>query len=164
MTFLPAPTNHGYKFQRVDLPGSPVVDADVDNVVDLSRGTTIEQSGARIHTVEHTLAALVGLQIDNVLIQLDGPEPPIMDGSSIKFVEALEFAGIEEQNADRKYFEITEFVHHRNPEKDIEIAALPLNDYRLTVMADYNSQVINSQHASLNDLTLFSKEIQRVDP
>ncbi|MBO0935331.1 bifunctional UDP-3-O-[3-hydroxymyristoyl] N-acetylglucosamine deacetylase/3-hydroxyacyl-ACP dehydratase [Fibrella sp. HMF5335] len=159
MTFMPAPANHGYKFQRIDLPGQPTVDADVDFVVDLSRGTTLEQNGARIHTVEHTLAALVGLQIDNALIQLDGPEPPIMDGSSIKFVEALEFAGIEEQNADKKYFEITEFVHHRNPEKDIEIAALPLNDYRLTVMVDYNSQVINSQHASLNDLTLFSKEI-----
>src|SRR5919112_4691282 len=115
MTFCPAPPNHGYKFQRIDLPGQPLVDADVDNVVDLSRGTTLEQNGARIHTVEHTLAALVGLQIDNALIQLDGPEPPIMDGSSIKFVEALEFAGIEEQNADRKYFEITEFVHYRNP-------------------------------------------------
>lgn len=98
MTFLPAPTNHGYKFQRIDLPGRPIVDADVDNVVDLSRGTTIEQSGARIHTVEHTLAALVGLQLDNILIQLDGPEPPIMDGSSIQFIDALRDAGIEELN------------------------------------------------------------------
>ncbi len=89
MTFLPAPVNHGYKFQRIDLPGQPTVDADVDNVVDLSRGTTIEQNGARVNTVEHTLAALVGLEIDNVLIQLDGPEPPIMDGSSIEFVTAL---------------------------------------------------------------------------
>ena len=94
MTFVPAPANHGYKFQRIDLPGQPIVDADVDNVVDLSRGTTIEQNGARINTVEHTLAALVGLQIDNVLIQLDGPEPPILDGSSIKFIDALEDAGI----------------------------------------------------------------------
>ncbi|GAA4452831.1 bifunctional UDP-3-O-[3-hydroxymyristoyl] N-acetylglucosamine deacetylase/3-hydroxyacyl-ACP dehydratase [Nibrella saemangeumensis] len=159
MTFLPAPANHGYKFQRVDLPGQPIVDADVENVVDLSRGTTIEQSGARIHTVEHTLAALVGLQIDNALIQLDGPEPPIMDGSSIKFVEALEAAGIEEQKANRNYFEVSEFVHFRNPEKDIEIAALPLNDYRLTVMVDYNSRVISSQHASLNDITQFTSEI-----
>lgn len=159
MTFLPAPANHGYKFQRIDLPGQPIVDADVDNVVDLSRGTTIEQSGARIHTVEHTLAALVGLQIDNALIQLDGPEPPIMDGSSIKFVDALMAAGIEEQNAVRNYFEINEFVHYRNPEKDIEIAGLPLNDYRLTVMVDYNSRVINSQHASLNDITQFPTEI-----
>lgn len=159
MTFLPAPTNHGYKFQRVDLPGQPVVDADVDNVVDLSRGTTIEQSGARIHTVEHTLAALVGLQLDNVLIQLDGPEPPIMDGSSIQFIDALRDAGIEEQNATRNYFEVSEYVHYRNAEKDIEMAALPLNDYRLTVMVDYNSRVISSQHASLNDISQFPDQI-----
>lgn len=159
MTFLPAPANHGYKFQRVDLPGQPIVDADVDNVVDLSRGTTIEQNGARINTVEHTLAALVGLQIDNVLIQLDGPEPPILDGSSIKFIDALEDAGIEEQNAYRNYFEVPEYVHYVNAENDIEMAALPLSDYRLTVMVDYNSKVINSQHASLNDISLFKNEI-----
>lgn len=159
MTFVPAPANHGYKFQRIDLPGQPIVDADVDNVVDLSRGTTIEQNGARINTVEHTLAALVGLQIDNVLIQLDGPEPPILDGSSIKFIEALEDAGIEEQNAYRNYFEVPEYVHYVNAENDIEMAALPLSDYRLTVMVDYNSKVINSQHASLNDISLFKNEI-----
>jgi UDP-3-O-[3-hydroxymyristoyl] N-acetylglucosamine deacetylase/3-hydroxyacyl-[acyl-carrier-protein] dehydratase len=159
MTFVPAPANHGYKFQRMDLPGQPIVDADVDNVVDLSRGTTIEQNGARINTVEHTLAALVGLQIDNVLIQLDGPEPPILDGSSMKFVTALEDAGIEEQNAYRNYFEVPEYVHYVNAEKDIEMAALPLSDYRLTVMVDYNSKVINSQHASLNDIALFKNEI-----
>lgn len=159
MTFLPAPPNHGYKFQRVDLPGQPIVDADVDNVVDLSRGTTIEQNGARINTVEHTLAALVGLQIDNVLIQLDGPEPPIMDGSSIKFIEALEDAGLEMQNAYRNYFEVPEYVHHMNADKDIELAAMPLTDYRLTVMVDYNSKVISSQHASLNDIALFKQEI-----
>jgi len=159
MTFLPAPINHGYKFQRIDLPEQPIIDADVDNVVDVSRGTTIEQSGARVYTVEHTLAALVGLQIDNVLIQLDGPEPPIMDGSSIKFVEALQSAHIIEQNASRNYFEINEYVRYVNTENDIEIAALPLNDYRITVMVDYNSQVISSQHASLNNITLFEKEI-----
>ncbi|MFC5411964.1 bifunctional UDP-3-O-[3-hydroxymyristoyl] N-acetylglucosamine deacetylase/3-hydroxyacyl-ACP dehydratase [Larkinella bovis] len=159
MTFLPAPPNHGYKFQRIDLPGQPIVDADVDNVVDLSRGTTLEQNGARIHTVEHTLASLVGLQLDNILIQLDGPEPPIMDGSSIKFIEALQDAGIEEQNAYRNYFEISEYVHYKNAEKDIEIAALPLNDYRLTVMVDYNSRVITSQHAFLNDISQFASQI-----
>ena len=159
MTFLPAPTNHGYKFQRVDLAGQPTVDADVDNVVDLSRGTTIEQSGARVHTVEHTLAALVGLQLDNVLIQLDGPEPPIMDGSSIQFIDALRDAGIDEQNATRNYFEVSEYVHYRNPEKAIELAALPLNDYRLTVMVDYNSRVISSQHAYLNDISQFPEQI-----
>ena len=159
MTFLPAKPHHGYKFQRIDLEGQPIVDADVDNVVDLSRGTTIEQSGARINTVEHTLAALVGLEIDNVLIQLDGPEPPIMDGSSIQFVEMLAAAGLEEQNALRNFYEITEEIRYRDRERDVEIAALPLNDYRMTVMVDYNSPVLGSQHASLTDITQFSSEI-----
>ncbi|MBC7891942.1 MAG: bifunctional UDP-3-O-[3-hydroxymyristoyl] N-acetylglucosamine deacetylase/3-hydroxyacyl-ACP dehydratase, partial [Sphingobacteriaceae bacterium] len=161
MTFVPAPPNHGFKFQRIDLPGQPIVDADVDNVVDLSRGTTIEQNGARVNTVEHTLAALVGLQLDNVLIQLDGPEPPIMDGSSLKFVEALEEAGLEEQNVLRNYFEVPTEVRYREKERDVEIAALPLNDYRLTVMVDYNSKILSSQHATLNDISLFSQEIAR---
>lgn len=159
MTFLPAKPNHGIKFQRIDIEGHPVVDADVDNVVDLSRGTTIEQSGARINTVEHTLAALVGMQIDNVLIQLDGPEPPIMDGSSKMFVDALMEAGTEEQSALRNFFEVKEGIFHREPARNVEIAALPLDDYRLTVMIDYNSPVLGSQHASLNDISQFAKEI-----
>src|SRR6185436_10715531 len=98
MTFLPAKPNHGIKFQRIDVAGSPIIDADCDNVVDVSRGTTIEKSGARVSTIEHTLAACVGLEIDNVLIQLDGPECPIMDGSSIQFIDALKEAGTEEQS------------------------------------------------------------------
>ncbi len=159
MTFLPANPNHGIKFQRTDIEGQPVVDADVDNVVDISRGTSIEQSGARINTVEHTLAALVGMQIDNVLIQLDGPEPPIMDGSSRMFVDTLTEAGQEEQNALRNYFEVKEGTFYREPERNVEIAALPLDDYRLTVMIDYNSPVLGSQHASLNDIREFPKEI-----
>ena len=159
MTFLPAKPNHGIKFQRVDLPDQPIVDADVDNVVDLSRGTTIEQNGARINTVEHTMAALVGMEIDNVLIQLDGPEPPIMDGSSSPFVEALEEAGAEEQNAIRDFFEVTESIFYRDGSRDVEIAALPLDDYRVTVMIDYKSPVLGSQHASLNDIAQFKKEI-----
>ncbi|MES2731094.1 MAG: bifunctional UDP-3-O-[3-hydroxymyristoyl] N-acetylglucosamine deacetylase/3-hydroxyacyl-ACP dehydratase [Bacteroidota bacterium] len=159
MTFVPAPPNHGIKFQRVDLPGQPIIDADVDNVVDLSRGTTLEQHGARINTVEHTLAALVGLQIDNILIQLDGPEPPIMDGSAIQFIEPLEEVGVEEQNALRNFFEVPESIHYRDKERDVEMAALPLSDYRLTVMVDYNSPILGSQHASLNDIKLFAKEI-----
>ncbi|PJJ60159.1 bifunctional UDP-3-O-[3-hydroxymyristoyl] N-acetylglucosamine deacetylase/3-hydroxyacyl-ACP dehydratase [Hymenobacter chitinivorans] len=159
MTFCPAPVNHGYKFQRIDLPGQPVVDADVDNVVDLSRGTTIEQNGARVNTVEHTLAALVGLQIDNVMIQLDGPEPPIMDGSSYEFIKAIQEAGLEEQNALRNYYEIPEEIRYVENGRAVEIAALPLNDYRLTVMVDYNSPVLGSQHASLTDITQFTAEI-----
>ena len=159
MTFLPAPPHHGIKFQRTDIDGEPLVDADVDNVVDLSRGTTIEQSGARINTVEHTLAALVGVEIDNVLIQLDGPEPPILDGSSKQFVDALLEAGSEEQSALRNFFEVQEGIFYREPARNVEIAALPLDDYRITVMVDYNSPVLGSQHASLNDIKEFNKEI-----
>ncbi len=159
MTFQPAPPNHGIKFQRTDLPDQPIVDADVDYVVDLSRGTTIEHNGARINTVEHTLAALVGLQIDNVLVQLDGPEPPIMDGSSRMFIEALEKAGTEEQNALRDFFEVNESIMYRDKSRDVEIAALPLDDYRVTVMVDYNSPVLGSQHASLTDINDFKKDI-----
>ncbi|MFA6946230.1 MAG: UDP-3-O-acyl-N-acetylglucosamine deacetylase, partial [Pedobacter sp.] len=106
MTFKPAPENHGYKFKRVDLPGSPIVDADVDNVTDTSRGTTITQNGASVQTVEHVLASLVGTEVDNILIELDGPEIPIMDGSSIMFVEALEMAGFIDQDADRECYSI----------------------------------------------------------
>jgi UDP-3-O-[3-hydroxymyristoyl] N-acetylglucosamine deacetylase / 3-hydroxyacyl-[acyl-carrier-protein] dehydratase len=159
MTFLPAPINHGYKFQRIDLPGQPLVNADVDNVVDLSRGTTIEQNGARVNTVEHTLAALVGLEIDNVLIQLDGPEPPIMDGSSIEFVNSLQAVGLEEQNALRNYFEIPEGIFYKDSEREVEMAALPLNDYRVTVMVDYQSPVLGSQHASITNINQFPTEI-----
>ncbi|MEM1406041.1 MAG: bifunctional UDP-3-O-[3-hydroxymyristoyl] N-acetylglucosamine deacetylase/3-hydroxyacyl-ACP dehydratase [Bacteroidota bacterium] len=159
MTFLPAKPGHGIKFQRIDLEGRPVVDADADNVVDLSRGTTIEQGEARVNTVEHTLAALVGLEIDNVLIQLDGPEPPIMDGSSIQFVNILNEAGTEEQNALRDFFEVPDGIFYREPARDVEIAALPLDDYRITVMVDYNSPVLGSQHASLTNIGQFEKEI-----
>ncbi|MDH5400443.1 MAG: UDP-3-O-acyl-N-acetylglucosamine deacetylase, partial [Cyclobacteriaceae bacterium] len=159
MKFLPAKPDHGIKFQRVDIEGEPTVDADVDNVVDLSRGTTIEQSGARVATVEHVLAALVGLEIDNILIQLDGPEPPIMDGSSKAFVEVLKFAGLEEQNAPRNFFEVQDSIFYRDADRDVEIAALPLDDYRVTVMIDYNSPVLGSQHASITDLSQFETEI-----
>ncbi len=159
MTFVPAPPNHGIKFQRIDLPDQPIVDADVDYVVDLSRGTTIEHNGARINTVEHTLAALVGLEIDNVLIQIDGPEPPIMDGSSRMFIDAIETVGTQEQNALRNFLEITESIMYRDDERDVEIAALPLDDFRVTVMVDYNSPVLGSQHASLNNIQDFKKDI-----
>ena len=159
MTFVPAKPNHGLKFQRIDLPGSPIIDADCDNVVDVSRGTTIEQSGARVSTIEHTLAALVGLEIDNVLIQLDGPEAPIMDGSSIQFVNVLKEAECEEQNALRDFFEVQDGIFYREAARNVEIAALPLDDYRVTVMIDYNSPVLGSQHASITNIRQFEKEI-----
>ncbi|MBS1508213.1 MAG: bifunctional UDP-3-O-[3-hydroxymyristoyl] N-acetylglucosamine deacetylase/3-hydroxyacyl-ACP dehydratase [Bacteroidetes bacterium] len=159
MTFMPAKPNHGIKFQRIDLPGSPIIEADCDRVVDVSRGTTIEQSGARVSTIEHTLAALVGLEIDNVLIQLDGPEAPIMDGSSIQFVNALKEVGTEEQNALRDFFEVQDSIFYREAARNVEIAALPLDDYRVTVMVDYNSPVLGSQHASITSIQQFEKEI-----
>ncbi|MCW5912769.1 MAG: bifunctional UDP-3-O-[3-hydroxymyristoyl] N-acetylglucosamine deacetylase/3-hydroxyacyl-ACP dehydratase [Cyclobacteriaceae bacterium] len=159
MTFLPAKPNHGIKFQRIDLPGMPIIDADCDRVVDVSRGTTIEQSGARVSTIEHTLAALVGLEIDNVLIQLDGPEAPIMDGSSIQFVNVLKEAETEEQNALRDFYEVQDSIFYRETARNVEIAALPLDDYRVTVMIDYNSPVLGSQHASITNIRQFEKEI-----
>lgn len=159
MTFVPQDVNHGIKFQRIDLPHQPIVEADVDYVVDVSRGTTIEKDGARVNTVEHTLAALTGLEIDNVLIQLDGPEPPIMDGSSKMFVEALSSVGVVEQNALRNYFVVPENIRYVDEARKVEIAALPLDDYRVTVMVDYNSPVLGSQHASITDIKQFSKEI-----
>ena len=159
MTFLPAKQNHGIKFQRIDLPGSPIIDADCDNVVDVSRGTTIEQSGARISTIEHTLAALVGLELDNVLIEVDGPEAPIMDGSSLPFVQVLKEAGAEEQNALRDFYEVQDSIFYRETSRNVEIAALPLDDYRVTVMIDYNSPVLGSQHASITNIRQFEKEI-----
>src|SRR5471030_3126726 len=112
MTFNPAPENHGFKFRRVDMPGQPIIDADVDNVTDTSRGTTITQNGASVSTIEHVLAALVGLEIDNVLIDLDGPETPIMDGSSIQFIDAITAAGFLDQDADREYYHIPYNIHY----------------------------------------------------
>lgn len=159
LTFKPAPINHGIKFKRIDLPGQPEVEADVDYVVDLSRGTTLEKNGARVSTVEHCLAALVGMQIDNVLIEVNAIETPILDGSSKYYIEMLETVGVEEQNAFRYYYEVTEPIIYRDEERDVEIAALPLNDYRVTVMIDYNSPVLGSQHASLTNLRQFSKDI-----
>ena len=159
MTFAPAKINHGIKFQRIDLDNQPIIDADVDNVVDLSRGTSIEQNGGRINTVEHVLSALVALEIDNVLIKIDGPEPPIMDGSARQFMDAILEIGLQEQAAPRNFFELPHSVFYEDKVRDVEIIALPLDDYRVTVMVDYNSPVLGSQHASLNKLTDFYEQI-----
>ncbi|WPU98985.1 bifunctional UDP-3-O-[3-hydroxymyristoyl] N-acetylglucosamine deacetylase/3-hydroxyacyl-ACP dehydratase [Mucilaginibacter sp. cycad4] len=159
MTFNPAPENHGYKFRRVDIPGAPIIDADVDNVSDTSRGTSISQNGATVNTVEHVLAALVGLEVDNLLIDLDGPETPIMDGSSIQFVDVITETGLVEQDADREYYHIPYNIHYSEPERKVEMVAMPLDDYRFTCMVDYNSQVLGSQHASISTIGEFKKEI-----
>src|SRR3990172_7834427 len=157
LTYKPAPENHGYKFRRIDLKDSPVLDADIDNVVNTERGTNIAQNGICVNTVEHSLAALAGLGIDNVLIELNGPETPIMDGSSSAFTSALIKAGIREQGAEKKYFELKRMVHYLNGQT--EIIAVPSREFHLTVMVDYNSQVIGCQHATLNKMSDFKDEI-----
>ena len=159
LTFNPAPENHWYKFQRVDLDNKPTIDADADLVVDTSRGTTLEQNGARVHTTEHVLAALVGLKIDNCLIQVTGPEMPIMDGSSIKFMELLEQAGIVEQTAERDYFVLTQNLSYEDSHKKVEMLAVPQDDFRVTVMVDYGSEVLGTQHASMYKIDDFKTEI-----
>lgn len=159
LTFCPAPENHGFKFQRTDLPGEPIVDADCDNVTDTARGTTITQNGASISTVEHVMASLVGMDLDNVLMKLDGPETPIMDGSAILFVEALETAGIQSQSIDREYFQIPHNITYTEAERKVEIVAMPLDDYRFTCMIDYNSPVLGSQHAVIPTIADFKTEI-----
>lgn len=159
LTFQPAPENHWFKFQRMDLDGQPIIDADADLVVDTSRGTTLEKNGARVHTTEHVLAALLGCGIDNCLIQVTGPEMPIMDGSSRPFVQVLEEIGSIEQAAERDYFELTENITYEDPQKKVEMLAVPQDDFRVTVMVDYGSEVLGTQHASMYRLSDFNKEI-----
>lgn len=152
MTIRPASEGTGIRFRRTDLGGSPEVPAVVDHVVDISRGTTIGIGEARIHTVEHVLAAIVGLQIDNVIIELDAHEPPVGDGSAKPFVDVLLRAGLERQSAAKDYLIIDQPVRYRNDEKGVDIVALPTDDYRITVMVDYHNPALGSQHTGLFDL------------
>ncbi len=159
MNFLPAPVNHGFKFKRVDLEHQPIIDADVDLVVDTSRGTLLEKGGARIGTIEHALAALIGMDLDNVLIEVNNEEAPIMDGSSKYFVEAIEKVGVVEQEADREYFEITEKVEIYDEKSGSHIVALPDDDYRLNVMISFPSAVLSNQYATLDSIQDFRTEV-----
>jgi len=159
LKFLPTVINHGIKFQRIDLDGMPIVDADVNNVIAVERGTTIKQNDATISTVEHLLAAIVGLQIDNILIQIDGEEIPILDGSSKYFIECLEKCGLKTQDAARKYIEISEKITYNDEENNVEISIYPHNDYRITSMVDYNSEILGSQHYTLNQISNFKKDV-----
>lgn len=161
LTFHPAPVDHGFKFRRVDLEGQPVIDADVDNVVDTARGTTLEQNGARVYTTEHVLAALVGCDFDNALIDLDAPEVPIMDGSSWPFICALEEAGSVEQDGERYYFELKENLTFEDANKKVEMLAVPQDEFRVTVMVDYNSELLGTQHASMYNIRQFRDEISK---
>ncbi len=159
MTVKPAPPGFGFKFQRVDLPDEPMFKADVDYVVDTSRGTTLEYNGARVATVEHILAALTGMGVDNAIIQLNNEETPIMDGSAQAFVEAIEKVGLEEQNAKKIYFSIDENIAFTDDEKNVEMVATPSTDYKITTLIDFNSNVLGTQHAYLKSLKEFKKEI-----
>lgn len=152
MTFKPAPIDYGIKFCRVDLGGSPEIPALVDFVVDVSRGTTIKAGEAVVRTVEHVLAAIAGLQIDNIVVELDNIEPPICDGSAKPFVDALLSADFEMQDAPKDYLIIDQTVRYINEEKGVDIVALPTDDYRLTVMIDYQNPALGSQHTGLFDL------------
>ncbi len=156
---LPAKENHGYKFQRIDLDGEPTINADCDLVVATDRGTTLEQNGARVYTTEHILAALYGNQVDNALIRIDGPEIPIMDGSSAPFIEAFEAVGYEDQTADREYLELDENIAWEDVERGIEFLAVPDTNYRITVMVDYKSPVLGTQHATMYNIGEFNSEI-----
>lgn len=155
----PAPANHGYKFQRIDLDDAPIINADVDLVVSTERGTTLESKGVRVYTTEHVLAALVGCGVDNALIKITGQEIPILDGSALPYVKAIDSVGTEAQDAERVYFELDENIPWEDTEKRIEFLAIPDKVYRLTVMVDYNSPVLGTQHASMYNLGEFKKEI-----
>jgi len=157
MTFKPAGENHGIAFKRMDLENQPTVEALATWVSTTDRGTTLSQNGAEVNTVEHVLAALTGLGIDNCLVELNAPEPPIMDGSSIAFIEVLEKAQIQVQKAKRNYFEITEPIVYSD-DSGIEIMAIPSDHYQVTVMVDYETKVLGSQNAHMDKLADFKSE------
>jgi len=159
MKFLPAPENHGYAFKRVDLEGSPIIEADANYVVNTQRGTNLEKRGVKIQTSEHVLAVLVGLEIDNVLIELDSPEPPIMDGSSKFFVEALEKAGLVEQKAERDVYVVKEVISFKDEVTGSEITIIPSDEYQVTTMVDFGTKVLGTQNATLEHLSNFKTEI-----
>jgi UDP-3-O-[3-hydroxymyristoyl] N-acetylglucosamine deacetylase / 3-hydroxyacyl-[acyl-carrier-protein] dehydratase len=159
LTFKPAPENFGFKFKRIDLNGQPEIDANVSKVRGTSRGTVLKDGDVVISTIEHVMAALVGVGIDNVLIELDGPEAPILDGSAAPYAKILLEAGLVTQNADREYFEIKRKIVYRNPETGAELIAYPDEDFSVDVMISYNSAVLHNQYASYNTLTDFPVEI-----
>ena len=154
-----AAPNFGIQFQRIDLPGHPVMKADCDLVTDTSRGTTLESNGMKINTVEHVLAALVGMGIDNVLISLNGPEVPIMDGSSEPFIELIEKAGVEEQDAEKTWYTLDKNILYKDDKKNVELIAVPANEYSITTLIDFNSPVLGTQHAGLKHIRDFKNEI-----
>jgi UDP-3-O-[3-hydroxymyristoyl] N-acetylglucosamine deacetylase / 3-hydroxyacyl-[acyl-carrier-protein] dehydratase len=159
MTLKPATPGHGIKFQRIDLPGQPIVKADVDYVVETTRSTTLEHNGARVSTVEHIMAALAGTGVDNVLVELDGGEIPIMDGSAYAFIEAIEKTGLQNQDAKKVYYTIDTNISYYDEKKKVEMVAMPALDYRITCLIDFNSPVLGTQHAKMKGIEEFKTEI-----
>jgi len=157
----PADENHGYVFQRIDLEGKPTVKALLENVSTTKRGTSLKQNGADVHTTEHLLAALFGLEIDNALIEIDGPEVPILDGSSGPFIQLIEEAGIAEQSVEKDYLILKENIKYEDTEKGVEMLAVPDSEFRVTVMVDYNSPLLGTQHASMYNVREFKDNIAR---
>jgi UDP-3-O-[3-hydroxymyristoyl] N-acetylglucosamine deacetylase/3-hydroxyacyl-[acyl-carrier-protein] dehydratase len=159
MTLNPANPGFGIQFKRIDLPGQPLIKADCDLVTDTSRGTTLEDNGAKVSTVEHVLAALVGMGVDNCLIEINGPETPIIDGSSEPFVEIIEEAGVFEQEAAKNWYTIDTNITYCNEEKRVELVAMPAVEYKITTLIDFNSPVLGTQHAGLKSIRDFKTEI-----
>lgn len=159
MTIKPAPVNHGIQFCRIDLDGQPCIRALAENVVDTSRSTVIGENGARVGTIEHTMSALFGMGIDNALVEVNAPETPILDGSARFYVEAIDEAGIEEQEADKHYFIVKENFTYRDDKRGVEIKAFPDDNFSMHVMIDYNSEVLGNQYATLEDMADYKEEI-----
>ena len=159
LTLNPAKPGFGFHFQRTDLPDQPTIKADCDLVTDTSRGTTLENNGASVSTIEHVLAALVGMGVDNCLLEINGPEMPIMDGSSAPFVELIEKAGVLEQDVDKVWYSIDENIYYYDEDKRVEMLAMPAMDYQITTLIDFNSPVLGTQHAGLKTISSFKNEI-----
>ncbi|MFO7672812.1 MAG: bifunctional UDP-3-O-[3-hydroxymyristoyl] N-acetylglucosamine deacetylase/3-hydroxyacyl-ACP dehydratase [Lutibacter sp.] len=159
LTFKPAPINHGYVFVRKDLEGEPIIEASAEYVVNTQRGTNLEKHGVFVNTSEHVLAAVVALDIDNIIIEINAPEPPIMDGSSKHFVEALEKAQIQEQDEERDEFIVKEIISYKDEETGSEIILMPCDNYQITAMVDFGTKVLGTQNATMNSLSEFKTEI-----
>ncbi len=161
ITFKPAPANHGYKFCRVDLPGMPVIDALAEHVSETSRGTTLVQNNASVQTIEHVLAAFHGLRVDNALIELNGPEAPIMGGSSMMFVEAIKSAGIVEQKEERNYFVVKQKITYSDEEHGVDLIVYPDDKLSINVLIDYNSRILGNQYAIMDTIDDFEEQISK---
>lgn len=159
--FVPAPANAGIVFKRIDLPEQTIVPADVDFVVSTNRGTTLSKDNATVHTVEHVMAALAGLQIDNIIVELEGPEIPILDGSAFPFVEALKNAEIVELDAPKVYFNISDYISYKSDDGKSEIIAIPDDEFKASVMIDFESKVLVTQSAYFNDFETFDSKIAK---